>query len=86
MFKEATKQQIYLSLNGFLLAVKESDSFSFCNERQGGGGRKGKSELEAFSNSLLARTCGFSGSALDLLCARRSCKECSMEFFSEVTS
>lgn len=40
MFKEATKQQIYLSLNGFLLAVKESDSFSFCNERQGGGGGK----------------------------------------------
>lgn len=82
MFKEATKQQIYLSLNGFLLAVKESDSFSFCNERWGGrGGEKEKSELEAFSSSLLAHTCGFSGSALNLLCATRSCKKYSMEFF-----
>ena len=57
MFKEATKQQIYLSLNGFLLAVKESDSFSFCNERQGGGGGKENLHMWLFRFSTGSFVC-----------------------------
>lgn len=54
-----------------LLVLKESDSCGFCNK----GKEKNKQISEAFTNSLLFCTCGFSDAALNLLCAVRGCKE-----------
>lgn len=45
------------------------------------GRKRKKLKSEAFTNSLLLCTCGFSAAALNLLCAARGCKEFIAESF-----